>query len=522
MSSRISLALVTLLFALAGCGRNGNSAAQLIRAAEGGTIALADGTVLTIPPGALQRDTTIQIASVWGPGPQGLRLGALVLEPAGLVFATPATVRFPLPADWDPESAPVVYHTPGADPADALPTGEVANVVGTFGAYFSEHPVHHFSCTVAAQNCHAGTIKYIVNTLEARGISHASLLATVNGCYPGVRIDESDCGSAGPREVQALLDTYFDDRGGFDPGVAMPADVLAEAMQAARDGRLVVLAFTNAPWPARAGVHRFYPPGRYAHTATLRVEGGEVVIHNTIMNDNQRLRAHFGGEVTATWPAERLEEFRGLQVGVALELQLCGAPDCLSAPERNALGLNVYAPLNGINSWFSGSSVAPRPVAWPGVRLYVERPAGSAPGGASCQPAQGCPGTNLVFTGDWGGPGATLHLWEESGKTFLQIDRADQTSVGISQVTGFFAKPLRAGETYAVAIAAGGCPDENTCASATGICPADEFTPEPHGAAMGPGNVSVTLSADCYSVTAAASGACRAGDYSAAFSGTLR
>ena len=192
----------------------------------------------------------------------------------------------------------------------------------------------------------------------------------------------------------------------------MPPDVLAGAIQAARDGRLVVLAFTNAPWQPRGGAHGLYPGGRYAHTATLRVEGDQVVVHNTIMNDNARLRALFGGEVTATWPAERLEEFRGLQVGVALEIQLCGQPDCLSAPDRNPYGLNVYAPLNGISSVFAGSSVAPRLVAWPAVRLYVERPAGSMeasagclapttpPGGGSCgdRPNGGCAVDGTSFT----------------------------------------------------------------------------------------------------------------------------
>lgn len=368
--------LLAFAMALAGCESDtvtSESASALISAGDGGTIELSDGTSLTIPPGALEADTTITMTSVVDEGLPGFRLGGLVLEPDGLVLAKPGTVRFALPSGWDPAEVPVVLYTGSANPDSAMPSGKTATVMQTSAGLVSEHHVEHFSCTAIARNCHAGTIKHIVGTAEARGCKREAIMDDVNQRYQSVLVDEGDCASAGPGSVQAVLDTYFEDRGGWDPEEPMDAAVLAEAIEATRAGKLVVLAFTNAPWDARAGAESFYPAGRYAHTAPLRVIDGEVVIHNTIMTTNRPLRAHFGGDVTATWPAERLEEFRGLQQGVALELQLCGAPDCLSTPEKNPFGLEVYAPLDGISSFFPGASTDPRPVAWPGVRLYIER-----------------------------------------------------------------------------------------------------------------------------------------------------
>lgn len=397
--------LLVLALAWAGCAP-GRSASKTIRAAEGGTIALADGTELEIPPGALEADTTITIRGVAGSG--GLMLAGLVAEPDGLVFAKPATVRFPLPAGWDPEAAPVVTFAGGADVTEAMPTGAFAQVVNRDGRLYSEHAIEHFSCTGVSLNCHAGTLKHVLNTLEARGCSQADLLAAVNARYSGIPVDASQCASSSTNSIQAVLDSFFEDRGGWDPGVPMPASTLAQAIQAASEGKLVVLAFSDRAWGPRGGQHNFLPGGvAFAHSATLRVVDGQVVVHNTINTDNQKLRAHFGGEVTATWPADRLEEFRALKFGVALELQLCGAPDCLSYPEKNPFGLEVYAPLDGISSWIPGNSTAPRPVAYPSVRLYVERGQPSASGcpqtGAACEaeplPNGGCGGNNIVCIG---------------------------------------------------------------------------------------------------------------------------
>ncbi len=353
-----------------------------ISAAEGGTIALRDGTELVIPALALREDTTVTVSPVGVGDDAGLAIGALKFGPPGLILAKPAIARFPLPESWEAEQVPLAYESWSDNPDDSLPNGEMATLSVQDGAYLAEVNVYHFSCSVISRNCHAGTIKHVLQSFEIRGCNRNKLVDDLNERHQGVGFGEESCASAGPAQVQSLLDTYFEDVGGWDPGQPVPADVLSEAVQAARDGRQVVLAFSQQPWGARGGKHGFYPSGPYAHTATLRVEQGQVVIHNTVMTNNTKLRKHFGGEVTATWPADKLEEFRKLQTGVALEIQICGEPGCLTSADKNPYGLEVYPPLNGIDwthkdCWLSLGNACrpPRPVAWPAVRIYVEKAA---------------------------------------------------------------------------------------------------------------------------------------------------
>lgn len=381
LCASITLTGCTDLFGSGGGGGStvGSPTTETVSAELGGTIALDDGSLVIFPPGALFEDTDITVTPIANSGDDGGPLRSFRLEPDGLIFGAPVTVRLPLPASWPEGQAPLVGHAIGTNPNNAMLTGEVAQLMGSPGAYFAEATIHSFSCATLSYNCHAGTIKHVLSEFEARGCAQDDVLDQINAAYPGVNIDERHCESAGPDQVQSLLDSHFDDVGGWDPGVDVPADVLAEAIQAARDGRQVVLGFSTQPWQARDGQHGFYPALAYAHTATLRVVNGQVVIHNTIQTINQYLRDHFGGEVTATYPAEELNEFRQLQVGVALEEQLCGAPDCLSDPSLNPFGLNVYPPVDGIDGWSidcwlsSSNCVPPRSVAWPAVRIYIEK-----------------------------------------------------------------------------------------------------------------------------------------------------
>ena len=246
-----------------------------------------------------------------------------------------------------------------------MPTGTFATLVGLPGAWLAEAPVRHFCGLVLSRNCHAGTIKAILSNFEKRGCSRAAVLARVNQRYPGVNLDESKCESSTPAPVQSLLDTYFEDVGGWNPGQAIAPEVLARFLGYAQAGRQVVLAFSGQPWRERGGLYGFYPGGYYAHTAVLALDDrGRVQIRNTIKTGNPKLREWGGGEVVADFPAERIEEFRGLQSGVAVELAVCGRPGCLTDKTQNPFGIDAYVPMTE------------RPVPYPSVRVYVERAGG--------------------------------------------------------------------------------------------------------------------------------------------------
>src|SRR5690606_36177505 len=70
---------------------------QRVPAATGETIDIPNGATLTIPPGALDVDTTIKITVPKDPSKQYLS-DVYVLEPNGLVFNVPATLTIPVPA----------------------------------------------------------------------------------------------------------------------------------------------------------------------------------------------------------------------------------------------------------------------------------------------------------------------------------------------------------------------------------------------------------------------------------------
>ena len=420
----------------------GERASKAILASEGGTIALKSGATMEIPAGALAEDTTITITEVLGRGSENFRLGGLVMEPDGLVFAQPATVRLPLPAGWDPEQIPVVYYARGSDPTRVLPSGEQARVVEGDGGYYSEHSIHHFSCTAAATNCHAGTLKHIINTIEARGCADAegAIFAAVKKKY-SMELDKSDCASAGPDQIQAVLDIYFEDKGGWDPGMPMPAEKIQQALQATRAGRLVVLAFSDRAWGSRGGKHNFYPGGiLYAHTAPLRLENDEVVIRNTIASANYELQTHFGGkvggEVAISWPLSGLEELRSMQTGVMIETAACGEPDCLAYPDRNKWKMSIFNPVAGADyTADGGSKIKPRSVSWPSVRLYIER----APAGAPNLLVSQCP------AGDDGGgeqPVSTTYAVWYTGNVLCwdapQIHLTDQESFEMPELASSF------------------------------------------------------------------------------------
>ncbi len=364
-------------------------ATAMIVADEGGALMTTGGITLTVEPGALPGDTTVALIPVSVIEADDQFIAGARMEPDGLVLDSPLVVRFPLPSDWHADDTPLVYEFKGYDPANAVATGAYARVTGAPGAYFAEVLVSHFSGTVCARNCHAGTIRQVLQNFTARGCDSDSILGRVRSKYSGVNVPPDGCGARGVETVQAFLDTYFEDRGGFNAGSPVPGNLLAELAGYAQSGRQVVLAFKPGTWGSRSSPHNFLPTSEmeYAHTAPLEVKNGVVQIRNTLATGNTKLINALGGENVVRYPLDKLNEFRDLPQGVATELALGLDPGDLSDPKRNPYGLDIYHPIEGQSYWgrawsdpwtylFSEgkwSGIPPRSIPWTAVRIYVER-----------------------------------------------------------------------------------------------------------------------------------------------------
>lgn len=111
---RTNTVIFAAIMAIAGCssGTGPGSGSELITAAEGGSITLGGGAVVTIAPGALAEDTDVSVSfetlSDFGPLDDALNEVA-VLEPAGTVLESPATIVFTPSASFDVSSRARLY-----------------------------------------------------------------------------------------------------------------------------------------------------------------------------------------------------------------------------------------------------------------------------------------------------------------------------------------------------------------------------------------------------------------------------
>jgi hypothetical protein len=114
MARWLAGAVIALLSTMGRSGRSdapGPGVRVLVKAALGGTVSLADGPTLEIPPGALARDTTITISET-GTAAQNDH-AIYEFGPSPLDFLTPVTVTLPLPSDVLPGFATSVYWSSG-------------------------------------------------------------------------------------------------------------------------------------------------------------------------------------------------------------------------------------------------------------------------------------------------------------------------------------------------------------------------------------------------------------------------
>jgi hypothetical protein len=69
----------------------------LVSRQQGGVIALADGTSVCIPPGALPADTMVTLCRLTNPAPGGRAVTLTRIDIGGVTLASPATLRLPCP-----------------------------------------------------------------------------------------------------------------------------------------------------------------------------------------------------------------------------------------------------------------------------------------------------------------------------------------------------------------------------------------------------------------------------------------
>ncbi len=356
----------------------------LVQTNTGGTITTANGISLEIPPGALSSNTEVKVIplKVADDNIGNLFVNGARFEPEGAVLGIPAVVRMPLPADWDGAHSPEIHEGKGNDPLKAIPTGRFAKVIGQPGAYVAEVGVSHFSTVILGRNCHKAAIRRVLSNLQGKGLSSFSIIDTLGQCYPAVNLNDiirtvdtqTRFDGAGPKEVQAVLDTYFADLGGWE-GIsppfayhAVPPDLLEKIRNMARKGRMVAFAFKSGPWGKRSGQELFFNPipQEYPHTALLEVQpSGEVKIFNGLPTTNTGLMRYMrevrqtdAVEFRYSGEGDGLNQFRMEEFFVPLEKDICGAKDCLNDP-NNGLGFQIEVP-------------PPRTYPWNSVRVYAQ------------------------------------------------------------------------------------------------------------------------------------------------------
>lgn len=319
------------------------SAAQnaLISAATGGTIALSDSVSLIIPAGALSEDTEIEVESLPGAAFDEFGILGAKMEPDGLVFNSPATLRLPLPADWDPNEWPAIYEAEGDRLGNFFLTGKKARITGSQGAYFAEIAVNHFSAIGAARNCHAGSINYLFKDFADAGCALAEMEEEINATcdanfeiQPYAKNGKTDEIFLTDISIQCFLNTYFNDYWALEKGAPITDDLLQTLRKLMeKHGRQVALGFATT-WKDddNNGIYEGFD-----HSAVLEIVNGQLKLRQSVsVNDSVILQVinKFGennlyypqnGELTAAL----LNEYRQKRSGELFEEAICGTPGCI-------------------------------------------------------------------------------------------------------------------------------------------------------------------------------------------------
>ncbi len=364
---------------------------RVIYAAQGGVIGVG-GMSLDIPAGALPFDMAIRVERI---PPTLLPADALLgatFGPDTLELQSPATLTIPLVAPWPLTSPPLIVRMETSDPRFAYVAGPAATLNDT--RTVATVPVEHFSGAYLAANCHAGVGELLEATWLILGCDSATVLSRIRAKYPDL-LPPPGCLTAGPllsqTDIQAVLDTFFEDVGAYAPDVPIPPDVLARMADAARDNRHVVMLYrATAFGPRNPANYGFYD--NVIHSNVLDLIAGEVLVRNAPAALDPALSALQNGSPVLFFPMEQLNDFRTQPTHAVAELARCGQIGCLGYDLRaettgGALFEEFFAELTPDLQNFNQLEVSfdsrrrarrplppenERPTPYGAVRIYIE------------------------------------------------------------------------------------------------------------------------------------------------------
>ena len=352
-----------LIIILPRCSSNKNpiepideSITQLISAAKGGTITSNKGISLQIPPGALEQDTEIKMIPFNGKEIHEWCVSAVHLEPDGLMLKNPATLSFPLHANWSQHHQPLIFVSFSENPAEYFDTGMCAEITGLAGQFFAQTQISHFSDYGPVYNCHKGTLTYLLNKFEARGCDGATTWKHVQDSFPDVNTNITANPQTGTETLQAFLDTYFEDFGGYNENESVESKWREILNNIKNQNKEVVVLFKAKDWGS-ADERGFYDG--IAHSTTLELRNGKLKLRNSVSASDDIVNAliNKNGENVLWYPgedrditAQDLDNFRKLRSFEALENELSNRPDLFAKIPKDK---------------------SKRPQPWTAVRFYV-------------------------------------------------------------------------------------------------------------------------------------------------------
>lgn len=123
---------------------------QMVTASQGGTVTASNGTIVMVPPGAVQSDTTITMAPSTSTPPANLNQAGISVQfgPSGTQFAQPVTVKLPYDPGLIPSGAIAGIWTQEDQPGS--PWQFIGGQAAGSG-FFQTQTTHFSSCVVGIE-----------------------------------------------------------------------------------------------------------------------------------------------------------------------------------------------------------------------------------------------------------------------------------------------------------------------------------------------------------------------------------
>jgi hypothetical protein len=337
---------------------------------DGGTVEFPGGPTLTVPPDALTAQTLITITETGIQIPTAVT-AVYTFSPAGLTFAIPATVTFPVSSGGQL----IVYWSDAAATSyEALSTQQVA------GTSVSA-PVTHFSNGYVAPKQAVGTIsRYVMSSIS---------LPTNNTQARDYGLDLDDDQTVDNQLGMVLatlssmgMDAAAGTSAAVDRGeVLVLAEVQTTDFTSAQDAGFRSLIGAN-PSPAPCnGASDPVCRGHLTGTGSFGVVAG---------TDNAPLIGDASGGTLTAGPGHALVQL-SLFAGSAITLELIGARTRVVGATATSIGTSVIA--GGVTQNDVNTKILPEIQAWANATIAADCTMLSSPPGCGC--ASGSDGNTM-------------------------------------------------------------------------------------------------------------------------------